>query len=123
MQPKWFENNTAYTMSKYGMSMIVMGLAEELKPYGIAANAIWPRTTIATSAVQNLLGGDEIMRRSRWPSIVAETAFHIVSKDPATFTGNFVIDEEFLRKEGVTDFEQYAVDPEAGLAPDIFVEL
>ncbi len=80
---KWFENHTAYTMSKYGMSMVMFGLAAELKPYGIAANALWPRTTIATAAVQNLLGGDAMIRQSRWPSIVADAAYHILSQEPS----------------------------------------
>ncbi len=123
MQPRWFENHTAYTMSKYGMSMVAMGLAAELKPYHIGVNAIWPKTTIATAAVQNLLGGDALMRQSRWPAIVADAVKIIVSKNPGEVTGRFFIDEEVLTQEGITDFEKYAVDPSAGLAPDLFIEL
>ena len=123
MQAKWFESHTAYTMSKYGMSMIVLGLAAELKPYKIGVNAIWPRTTIASAAVQNLLGGDALMRQSRWPAIVADAAAMMLARDPATFTGNFVIDEEFLRSEGVVDFAPYAVDAKSPLAPDLFIDL
>ena len=123
MQARWFESHTAYTMSKYGMSMIVLGLAAELKPYKIGVNAIWPRTTIATAAVQNLLGGDALMRQSRWPAIVADAAAIMLSSDPATFTGNFVIDEDFLRSEGVVDFAPYAVDSKSQLAPDLFIDL
>jgi citronellol/citronellal dehydrogenase len=123
MQPKWFENHTAYTMSKYGMSMVTLGLAAEMKPYSIAANALWPRTTIATAAVQNLLGGDALMRQSRWPAIVADAAELILAMDPKKVTGQFFIDEDVLRKQGVTDFSLYAVDPDAGLAPDLFITL
>ena len=123
MKPLWFENHTAYTMSKYNMSMIALGLAAELKPYRIGVNAIWPKTLIATSAVKNLLGGDELMRQSRWPSIVADAVAEIISKDPGEVTGQFFIDEEVLKEAGVTDLEKYAVDPKATLAPDLFIEL
>ena len=108
-------------MSKYGMSMVMFGLAAELKPYKIAANALWPMTTIATAAVQNLLGGDTLMRQSRWPSIVADAAFYLLSQDPTEATGQFFTDEQVLMKNGITDFIPYAVDPTAELAPDIFV--
>jgi citronellol/citronellal dehydrogenase len=110
-------------MSKYGMSMVTLGLATEMKPYAIAANALWPRTTIATAAVQNLLGGDALMRQSRWPAIVADAAELILAMDPKKVTGQFFIDEDVLRKQGVTDFSLYAVDPDAGLAPDLFITL
>jgi citronellol/citronellal dehydrogenase len=123
MKAKWFENHTAYTMSKYGMSMVTLGLAEELKPYHVGVNAIWPRTTIATAAVQNLLGGDALMRQSRWPTVVADAVAIILSKNPKVATGQFFIDEEVLREAGISDFEKYAVDPAAGLAPDLFIEL
>ena len=123
MLPKWFENHTAYTLSKYGMSMVIYGLAAQLKPYNIAANALWPRTTIATAAVQNLLGGDAMIRQSRLPAVVADAAYYILSQDPKEETGQFYIDEEVLRRYGVTDFQQYAVDPQATLAPDLFIEL
>jgi citronellol/citronellal dehydrogenase len=122
MEARWFENHTAYTLSKYGMSMVMFGLAAQLRPYGIAANALWPRTTIATAAVQNLLGGDAMMQVSRWPSIVADAAYYILSQDPVEETGQFYTDEEVLRRYGITDFSQYAVDPAAELAPDLFIE-
>jgi len=123
MNPLWFENHTAYTMSKYNMSMIALGLAAELKPYRIGVNAIWPKTLIATSAVKNLLGGDELMRQSRWPSIVADAVAEIISKDPREVTGQFFIDEDVLKEAGITDLEKYAVDPQSNLAPDLFIEL
>lgn len=122
LNPKWFAQHLAYTISKYGMSMVVLGLAEELKPHRIAANALWPRTTIATAAVQNLLGGDALMQMSRTPEIVADAAFAILSKSSAECTGNFFIDEEVLQKEGVTDFSRYAVDPTKKLMIDIFLD-
>ncbi len=121
MNPRWFENHTAYTMSKYGMSMVMFGLAAELAPFKIAANALWPKTTIATAAVQNLLGGDALMRQSRWPSIVADAAFYILSQDPGEATGRFYNDEEVLKQHGITDLTAYAVDPSSELAPDLFV--
>jgi citronellol/citronellal dehydrogenase len=120
MKEKWFAPHTAYTIAKFGMSMVVLGLAGELRAKGIAVNALWPRTTIATAAVKNLLGGDEIMRRSRRPDIVADAACRIFAK-PASFSGHFLIDDSFLAAEGVTDFERYRVDPAAPLAPDFFV--
>ncbi len=123
MKEKWFENHTAYTMSKYGMSMVMFGLAAELRPYKIAANALWPKTTIATAAVQNLLGGDALIRQSRWPSIVAEAAYFILSQNPEEGSGQFYIDQEVLERYGVTNFDSYAVEPGAELAPDLFVEL
>lgn len=122
MNPKWFAQHLAYTISKYGMSMMVTGLAEELRKDGIAVNALWPQTTIATAAVQNLLGGDALMRRSRTPEIVADAACAIVSKPSAHATGNFFMDEEVLHKEGVTDFGKYAVDPSQSLMTDIFLD-
>jgi citronellol/citronellal dehydrogenase len=121
MDPNWFAKHLAYTMSKYGMSMIVLGLAEELKTHRIAANALWPRTTIATAAVQNLLGGDFLVQRSRTPEIVAEAAFYILQKPSFECTGNFFIDEDVLRENGITDFTQYAVNPEQKLMLDLFL--
>jgi citronellol/citronellal dehydrogenase len=121
MNPKWFGAHVAYTMSKYGMSMIVLGLAEELKQYKIGVNALWPRTTIATAAVKNLLGGDYLIQRSRKPEIVADAAFIVVNKPAAICTGNFFIDEEILQKEGVLDFGKYAVNPEMPLQKDLFI--
>ena len=121
MDGRWFAPHLAYTMSKYGMSMIVLGLAEELKKDKIAANALWPRTTIATAAVENLLGGDFLMQRSRTPAIVADAAFYILQKPSAECTGNFFLDEDVLMKEGITDFSGYAVNPEKKLMNDLFV--
>lgn len=122
LNPKWLAQHLAYTLAKYGMSMIVLGLAEELKGDTIAANALWPQTTIATAAVQNLLGGDALMRMSRTPEVVADAAFAIISKSSAECTGNFFIDEEVLRGEGVDDFEKYAVDKTQKLMTDIFLD-
>jgi citronellol/citronellal dehydrogenase len=119
MKEKWFAPHTAYTIAKFGMSMVVLGLAGELRAKGIAVNALWPRTTIATAAIQNLLGGDA-MRRSRRPDIVADAACRIFAK-PASFSGHFLIDDSFLAAEGVADFEPYRVDPDTPLAPDFFV--
>jgi citronellol/citronellal dehydrogenase len=120
MKEKWFAPYTGYAMAKFGMSLVVLGLAGELRPKGIAVNALWPRTTIATAAVRNLLGGDETMRRSRKPEIMADAAARIVEK-PASFTGHFLIDDTFLAAEGVTDFDRYRVDPSMPLQPDFFV--
>ena len=122
LNPNWFAQHLAYTLSKYGMSMIVLGLAQELKKDKIAANALWPRTTIATAAVQNLLGGDALMQMSRTPEIVADAAFSILSKPSAECTGNFFIDEEVLQKEGTTDFSRYAVNASQKLMTDIFLD-
>jgi citronellol/citronellal dehydrogenase len=121
MAEKWFAPHTAYTMAKFGMSMVALGLAGELRPLGIAVNALWPRTTIATSAIRNLLGGEEIMRRSRTPAILADAAMRIFAKPARSFSGNFLIDDTFLAAEGVTDFERYRVDPNEPLASDFFV--
>jgi citronellol/citronellal dehydrogenase len=121
LQEKWFAPNTAYAMAKFGMSLVVLGLAGELRSQGIAVNALWPRTTIATSAIKNLLGGDLIMRRSRKPEILADAAHSIFLKDSRSFSGNFLIDDSFLASEGVTDFAPYRVDAGELLAPDFFV--
>jgi citronellol/citronellal dehydrogenase len=121
LEKKWFANHLAYTMSKFGMSMIVMGLAEELRQFRIAANALWPQTTIATAAVKNLLGGDFLMQRSRTPEIVADAAFYILQKDSDKCTGNFFIDEEVLKSEGISDFAKYAVNPGQKLMTDLFL--
>lgn len=118
---RWFGPHLAYTMSKYAMSMIILGLAEELKQYRIAANALWPRTTIATAAVKNLLGGDFLVQRSRTPEIVADAAFYILQKPSFETTGNFFIDEDVLQKEGITDFGRYAVNPDNKLMNDLFL--
>jgi len=119
MQTKWFAPHTAYSMAKFGMSLVVLGLAGEQRGK-IAVNALWPRTTIATAAIKNLLGGDAIMRMSRKPEILAEAAYRIFNK-PRTFSGNFLIDDTFLAGEGVTDFDQYRVDPGQPLQVDFFI--
>jgi len=119
MAEKWFAPHTAYTMAKFGMSLVVLGLAGELRGR-VAVNALWPRTTIATAAIRNLLGGDAMMRRSRTPEILADAAARIFQK-PKSFTGNFLIDDSFLAGEGVTDFDQYRVDPGEPLQIDFFV--
>jgi citronellol/citronellal dehydrogenase len=121
MKEIWFAASTGYTMAKFGMSMVVLGLAGDLRAKGIAVNALWPRTTIATAAIRNLLGGDEIMRRSRKPDILADAAWHVFQKPAREFSGRFLIDDNFLAGEGVTDFDQYRVDPSAPLQPDFFV--
>jgi citronellol/citronellal dehydrogenase len=119
MQTKWFAPHTAYSMAKFGMSLVVLGLSGEQRGK-IAVNALWPRTTIATAAIKNLLGGDAIMRMSRKPDILAEAAYRIFHK-PKSFTGNFLIDDTFLAGEGVTDFDPYRVDPRQPLQVDFFV--
>ena len=121
MDPKWFKSHVAYTMSKYNMTMIALGLAGELKKYNIAVNALWPKTTIATAAVQNLLGGEALMNMSRKPEIIADAAFYILSKPSTECTGNTFIDEEVLASEGITDLEHYAVVPGGNLYPDLFL--
>src|SRR5436305_2547612 len=107
MKEKWFAGTTGYSIAKFGMSLVALGLAGELRSKGIAVNALWPRTTIATAAIRNLLGGDEVMRRSRTPDIMADAALAIFAKPPGTFTGNFLIDDSFLAAEGISDFEKY----------------
>jgi citronellol/citronellal dehydrogenase len=121
MEEKWFAGSTGYTMAKFGMSLVALGLAGELREKGIAVNTLWPRTTIATAAIKNLLGGDRVMAMSRKPEIMADAAYLIFRKPARTFTGNFLIDDSFLAGEGVTDFEQYRVDPKEPLAPTFFV--
>jgi len=121
MEARWFAPHVAYTMAKFGMSMCVLGMAEELKPRGIAVNALWPRTTIATSAVRNLLGGEEMVRASRKPEILADAAHAILTKPSRECTGNFFVDDVVLQAEGITDLSVYAVDPNADLMPDFFV--
>src|SRR5262245_7183471 len=119
MAEKWFAPHTAYSMAKFGMSLAVLGLAGELRGK-VAVNALWPRTTIATAAIKNLLGGDAMIHRSRKPQIIAEAACRIFEK-PKSFTGNFLIDDTFLAGEGIRDFDQYRVDPNQPLQVDFFV--
>jgi citronellol/citronellal dehydrogenase len=121
MDMKWFANHLAYTISKYDMSMIALGLAAELKKFNIAANTLWPRTTIATAAVNNLLGGQMLMNMSRTTDIIADAAWFILSKSSVQCTGNTFIDEEVLAAEGITDLEKYSVLPGAKLYTDLFL--
>ena len=121
LKPHWFAPHVAYTMAKYGMSMCVLGMAEEFSGR-VAFNALWPRTAIATAAVANLLGGEEMIRRSRKPEIVADAAHRILTSPAREVTGNFFIDEDVLRQAGVTDFTAYAVEPGQDLVPDLFVD-
>ncbi|MFZ5442646.1 MAG: SDR family oxidoreductase [Myxococcota bacterium] len=119
LKPRWFEGHVAYTIAKYGMSMCVLGMAAEFEGK-VAVNALWPRTTIATAAV-NMLGGEFLMKASRTPEIMADAAHFILTRDRA-FTGNFCLDEEVLRSAGVSDFKKYQVDPDTEPSPDFFVD-
>ncbi len=119
MKARWFAPHTAYTMAKYGMSLCVLGMAEEFKGL-VAFNALWPRTAIATAAMRNVLSGEEGMSHCRTPQIVADAAWHVLDK-PKSCTGNFLIDDTFLAENGVTDFDRYRVDPARELLPDFFV--
>jgi len=121
MKPRWFGPHVAYTMAKYGMSLCVLGMAEEFRGKGVAVNALWPRSTIATAAVNNLLGGDTMMQGSRTPEIMADAAHAILSSPSRERTGNFFIDDLVLRDAGVTDFEKYRVNPSKDLFMDFFV--
>ncbi len=121
LDPKWFRQHTAYTMSKYGMSMCVLGMAAEFAEQGIAVNALWPRTVIATAALA-MLGGLVKPENCRKPEILADAAVAILKRDAKTNTGNFYIDDEVLREEGITDLEHYAVEPGKPLAPDLFLD-
>ena len=122
LAPHWFKNHVAYTIAKYGMSMVTLGLSEELADDGVAANCLWPKTIIATAAVQNLLGGDQAMAQSRRPEIMADAAYEIFTKDARTATGNFYIDEAVLTEAGVTDFEPYGYGDAGSLQLDIFLD-
>lgn len=121
MHPGWFAPTLAYSMAKYGMSLCVAGMSQEFAADGIAVNALWPKTGIATSAVQNMLGGEEALACCRRPEIVADAAWSILTRESRSLTGQFLIDEEVLREEGVTDFDQYAVRPGTPLMPDFFL--
>lgn len=119
--PKWLGPHVAYTMTKFNMSMMALGWAAELKEDGVASNALWPRTTIDTAAVRNLLGGEMLAKMSRTPDILADAVYHIVTKTNLAYTGNTFIDEEVLAKEGITDLSHYSVVPGAQLYQDLFV--
>ena len=120
MNPRWFKNHVAYTMAKYGMSMCALGMAEEFREAGIAVNALWPKTIIATAALQMIPGIDPA--RGRKPEIMADAAHWILTQPARACSGNFFIDEEVLRKAGVTELRRYAVDPSKGLLPDLFLD-
>lgn len=122
LDPKWFQNNTAYTISKYGMSMCVLGMSAEFAKEGVAVNALWPKTLIFTAAMALIGDVKEISKHCRKPEIVADAAHHILSQNSRTTTGNFFIDEEVLKKAGVTDFDKYAMDPESQLQKDFFLD-
>jgi citronellol/citronellal dehydrogenase len=122
MRAAWFAQHLPYTISKYGMSMVMFGMAEEFKGDGIACNSLWPRTTIATAAVEFALGGEALMRRSRRPEIMADAAYAIFRRNSRDFTGRFVLDDDMLRDEGITNFDHYACDASQELQVDIFVD-
>jgi citronellol/citronellal dehydrogenase len=121
MEPRWFAPHVAYSIAKYGMSLCTLGMAHEFRDLGIAVNSLWPRTVIATAAVQNLLGGDAVIRRSRKPEIVADAAHAIITRPSRDCTGNFFVDEEVLANEGISDLSAYSVTPAAELIPDFFL--
>ena len=121
LDPKWFENHVAYTVTKYSMSMMAIGWAKEFKEARIASNALWPRTTIDTAAVRNLLGGEMLARMSRTPEILADAAYYILRQPSASCTGNLFVDEQVLEKEGITNLSHYSVVPGAQLYTDLFV--
>jgi citronellol/citronellal dehydrogenase len=121
LDKKWFANHLAYTMSKYDMTMIALGLSGELKKYNIAANCLWPKTTIATAAVRNLLGGETLIQMSRTPEIIADSAFYILQRPSSECTGNTFLDQDVLAEEGITDLDKYAVKPGGQLYADLFL--
>ena len=121
LSPRWFGPHVAYTMAKYGMSLAMLGMAEEFRPQGVAFNALWPRTTVATSAIRYALGGDAMMSKSRTPDIIADAAYVIFNRPSRACTGNFFIDDEVLYAAGERDFDKYRVDPKEPLLPDFFV--
>ena len=122
MDRKWFKDFAAYSLSKYAMSVWVLGMSAEFADKGVAFNALWPKTAIATAAVRNLLGGEKTVNASRTPAIVGDAAHAVVTKDSRAYTGQFLVDEDVLRGEGVTDFDQYAVKPGTPLYPDFFLD-
>lgn len=121
MKAKWFAPHVAYSIAKYGMSLCVLGMAEEFRPHGIAVNALWPRTTIATAAIANVVDGEKLMRMSRKADIIADAAHVILTRPSREFTGNFCIDDTLLWEHGQRDFDRYRIDPNCHLAPDFFV--
>jgi citronellol/citronellal dehydrogenase len=121
MKAKWFKDHAAYTMTKYGMSMCTLGMSAELAPHGVAVNSLWPRTTIATAAIE-MNFPEAILKASRKPAIMADAAYAILNRDSRAATGNFYIDEAVLREDGVRDFDQYAVTPGQRLHTDLFLE-
>lgn len=121
MRERWFAPHTAYSIAKYGMSLCVLGFAGEFRDRGIAVNALWPRTTIGTAAIRNIVGGDAMVQASRSPEILADAAYIVFNKPARGFTGNFLIDDSFLVGEGVTDLDRYRIDPSRALNPDFFV--
>ena len=121
MEERWFAGHVAYTMAKFGMSMCVLGMAGEFRRKGVGVNALWPKTTIATAAIKNVLGGDAMMKTSRKPSIMGDAAHWILTQPASETNGNFFIDEEVLINAGWTDLEQYAVTPGGPLTPDFFI--
>jgi citronellol/citronellal dehydrogenase len=121
MDPKWFAPHVAYTMAKYGMSMCVLGMAEEFRADGIAINALWPRTVIATAALAMIPGAREQLDHTRKPEIMADAAHAILTRDARSTTGRFFLDEEVLRQAGIDDFDRYAVKPGTPLLPDLFL--
>jgi citronellol/citronellal dehydrogenase len=121
LNPQWFGMHLAYTLAKYNMSMMTLGWSQELKKDGVAANSLWPATTIATAAVKNLLGGDFLVQRSRKPEIVAEAIYHILQRPSTEFTGNLLLDEQVLTEAGTTNFDEYAVNPGGPLQKDLFL--
>ena len=118
---KWFGITLAYTTAKYGMSLVAHGLAEELGKHNVASNCLWPRTSLDTAAVRNVIG-EELVKGSRRPSIYADAAYAVLKRDSSTCTGNFFLDQDVLEEEGVEDFDQYAIDSEATLVSDFFVD-
>jgi citronellol/citronellal dehydrogenase len=122
LEPHWFAPHVAYSMAKFGMSLCVLGMAAEFRSQGVAVNALWPRTAIATAAVQNLLGGPQAIRRCRQPEVMADAAHWVLTQPSRELSGQFLIDEQVLLQAGVSDLSSYAVDPSAELLPDFFVD-
>ena len=123
LDPRWFSGHVAYTMAKYGMSLCVLGMAEEFRRYGIAVNTLWPKTLIATAAIEFEVGGPQMMAQGRKPDIMADAAVSILNRSSETMTGQTLIDEELLRQDGITDFDHYRYEPgDKPLMPDLFLD-